>query len=618
MGDNSFIKELSRRNVLRVALAYAVVAWVVAQVSELALDSFGAPDWTIKTILFLLALGFPVALIFAWVFEMTPAGIKLDKNAGKSESTRRSTGRKLDITVAALLAIVLMYFGVGHLAGDPSSDTLSTASDGDAYEVVATERQSIAVLPFVNMSGNEENEYFSDGLTEEILNLLASIQEMRVIGRTSSFAFKGKNEDLRTIGSQLGVNTVLQGSVRRSGDRLRITAQLIDTSDGSTIWSDNYDRTMTDIFEVQESVAAAIIDALNVHAGSAPLRGRPTQNTDAYMQFLKARIAVNLFEFRRAEEILLKVVEVDPQFAEAHELLAYVYWYLGGTSVDSVSGQQAVGTAARVARMIDPDLLLAVALDKSANTRPYSFNVEIEALERVIDKQADNSWALGILIFRLIETGYLEEAVGVAQRFVQIDPLSAAAHNRLFEALYAAGRTSEALAALRVADSLGSDAASWSLGHVYLAQQRDDEAILHFEEYLTRNGYPDVSWLSGLVTGARNAEDGLAYLDRRIPEIVSTLPENYAFELQGTLSLWYLFFGHVDAQFDQIKAIGLSDEYWSDADVPIWQGTIFRNLGFTANPAYPEVAAAVGITRTWDERGAPDFCEKKSDQWICK
>ena len=191
-------------------------------------------------------------------------------------------------------------------------------------------QKSIAVLPFVNMSSDPEQEYFSDGLSEEILNLLAKIPDLKVIGRTSSFAFKGQNQDLRGIGQALGVNTVLEGSVRKSGDRVRITAQLIDVQDGAHIWSESYDRTLNDIFAVQDNVAASIIDALQIHVGVAPTRGRPTESAEAYALFLKARASLNAFEMQDATKFAQMATELDPKFAEAYELLANCYWYLGG------------------------------------------------------------------------------------------------------------------------------------------------------------------------------------------------------------------------------------------------------------------------------------------------
>jgi TolB-like protein len=207
-------------------------------------------------------------MFFAWAFELTPEGLKKEKHVDRSESVTQVTGRKLDFIIIGVLAAALIFYATKDYMQVPETAPASEATQ----EIVATDTQkSIAVLPFVNMSSDPEQEYFSDGLSEEILNLLAKVPDLKVIARTSSFAFKGKNEDLRNIGRALDVKTVLEGSVRKSGDRVRITAQLIDVSNGAHLWSETYDRTLTDIFAVQDSVASEILDALQIHVGT-PMR----------------------------------------------------------------------------------------------------------------------------------------------------------------------------------------------------------------------------------------------------------------------------------------------------------------------------------------------------------
>jgi adenylate cyclase len=208
------------------------------------------------------------------------------------------------------------------------------------------------------MSDDPGNDYFSEGMSEEILHLLATISDLKVIGRTSSFSFKGKNLDLRSIGTALGVKTIPEGSVRKSGERIRITTQLVNASDGAEIWSETYDRTITDIFAVQDDVAAAIIDALHIHINRAPARGHPTSSPEAYALFLKARAAVNVFEWQDAEELLLTAVALDPKFAEAYELLAFTYSYVGG----DIESQRRIGEAAAKAIDLDPGLVRPLSL----------------------------------------------------------------------------------------------------------------------------------------------------------------------------------------------------------------------------------------------------------------
>jgi TolB-like protein len=259
--------ELRRRNVFRVAAAYLVISWLLMQVADTLAPALHLPESVNSAVLFFLILGFPLALFFAWAFELTPEGLKREKDVEREHSITRLTGRKLDRFIIICLAAALGYFAYDRFVS-PAPGRGET-SESSPHDIVASKapRQSIAVLPFVNMSGDPDNEYFSDGLSEEILNLLARIPDLKVIGRTSSFAFKGKNEDLRAIGEALDVVTVLEGSVRKSGDRVRITAQLIDVADGSHIWSDTYDRTMVDIFAIQDDVAGAIKEALFSKSG---------------------------------------------------------------------------------------------------------------------------------------------------------------------------------------------------------------------------------------------------------------------------------------------------------------------------------------------------------------
>jgi len=315
----SFIDELKRRNVIKVALAYIIVAWLIAQVTELAFDSFGTPDWAIKSVLFLLVIGFPLALLFAWAFELTPDGLKREKDVNPSESIAPQTGKKLDYSIIAVLVLALGYFAADKFLLDPTRDF---------EKLQTTASKSIAVLPFVNMSSDPEQEYFSDGIAEELLNLLSKIPGLRVSARTSSFQFKGENLDVQKIGRQLNSSLVLEGSVRKSGTNVRITAQLIDAGSGFHLWSETYDREIEDVFAVQDEISAAIVDAMQEHLGlqvaSVP-RVRAAENPAAHEAYLRGLYLVAqdtrdgyqgaILEFERA-------LSHDPDYAIAHAGLA--------------------------------------------------------------------------------------------------------------------------------------------------------------------------------------------------------------------------------------------------------------------------------------------------------
>ena len=262
----TLFNELKRRNVFRVGIAYVIAAWLIAQVLQLVFESFGTPDWVMKTVLVLLATGLPLVLFLAWAFEMTPEGIKRESEVDRSQSITSQTGRKLNSAITGVLVVALAYFIFDKFVLDASRDaalveaTKQEVSEQptEVPEVSADMDKSIAVLPFVNISGDQENEYFSDGLTEELLNSLARIKELKVTGRTSSFAFKGKSTDLREIGQTLGVAHILEGSVRKAQNRVRITAQLIKADDGYHMWSDTFDRELDDIFAIQEEIATRV------------------------------------------------------------------------------------------------------------------------------------------------------------------------------------------------------------------------------------------------------------------------------------------------------------------------------------------------------------------------
>ena len=346
----SFFTELQRRNVVRVGLAYTVIAWVIAQVAELAFDSFGAPDWTIKSLIVLLLLGLPLALIFAWVYEMTPEGIKKEKDVDRSQSITPQTGRRIDRVIIAMLVVALAFFAFDKYAREPAAtETASNLEPEAVTEPVqqaastiraAAPEKSVAVLPFVAMSNGPDDEYFADGLTEEILNSLAQLPELLVTARTSAFAFKGGDlPPVPEIAEKLGVRHVVEGSVRRSGDRLRVTAQLIRASDGFHLWSNNYDSTSADTIHVQENIAEKIAVALDValdEEKSAAMRNAGLRDAEAFTLYQKG---VHLFEqahgeieiiggLRAANEYFDQVIERVPEFGAVYQYRADLYTHM--------------------------------------------------------------------------------------------------------------------------------------------------------------------------------------------------------------------------------------------------------------------------------------------------
>jgi TolB-like protein len=246
----SFFQELKRRNVFRVAVAYIIVAWLLLQVGDTLGPALRLPEWFQSGVAYVLILGFPIAIIFAWAFELTPDGVKREKHVDRTESITHETGQKLNYTIIGLLIAALAYFAL---------DKFVFEHDHEVIETHAGE-PSIAVLPFANMSDDASNEFFADGITEELLNLLAKIPELEVTSRTSAFQFKGKETDIPTVARLLGVDHVLEGSVRKSGMKVRITAQLIDADTDKHVWSETYDRELDDIFAIQDEIARKVVD----------------------------------------------------------------------------------------------------------------------------------------------------------------------------------------------------------------------------------------------------------------------------------------------------------------------------------------------------------------------
>ena len=429
---------------LRVGIAYIVVSWLIAQVAELALDSFDAPDWVIKTILLVLVLGFPLALFFAWAYELTPDGLKKEKEVDRSQSITSKTGRKLDFMIIAVLTVGLLFVVIdNYLLDDPAP----------VQDTGAVVLRSIAVLPFVNMSNDPDQDYFSDGISEELLNLLAKIPAFRVAGRTSSFAFKGRSEDLRLIGDSLGVESILEGSVRKSGDRVRITAQLVKTDDGFHLWSETYDRTLDDIFAVQDDIASSVVRELKVTLlGEAPqVAGyqRGIDNGDAYNAYLQGLFFLNQSgpdNLAKAAKYMEQAVELAPDSALAWAGLSRAKAdYAGQTSDDPTIELSQAREAANRALMLDdslPEAYLAIA--NYEQSFDWNWDSAEKNLKRALELRPGDIAARAEQSNLLITRGKLVEARQSLQQIVREDPLNYRVQRSLMSVLFYMKEYSEA------------------------------------------------------------------------------------------------------------------------------------------------------------------------------
>jgi TolB-like protein len=423
-------EELKRRNVFKVGTAYVVLAWLLAQITDVFLEPFGAPDWVIKTILLVLVAGFPLALLFAWAFEMTPEGIKKERDVDRSQSITHETGQKLNLAIIFILILALGYFAFDKFMLAPERDAELVRATENAQLVPAQAGptgKSIAVLPFVNMSDDASNEYFSDGISEEILNSLARVKELKVAGRTSSFAFKGQNQDLRKIGDALGVNHILEGSVRKAGAKVRITAQLIQVDDGFHIWSDTYDRELTDVFAIQDEIATAILEQLKAQLldGEKVIVSSTRTDSEAYDLYLLAK--QRMYErtgptIQAAADLLDRAIAMDPEYAPAY----------AQRGITALLLSEGVGTYGDIPRE-QADAQGKLYLDKALQ----------------LDPLLAEGWAgLGLYYYHLPGAAGVEKATESLEKALSINPNLIDARNWLHNSLVSVGKPSEAMAVI--------------------------------------------------------------------------------------------------------------------------------------------------------------------------
>ena len=475
----SFFNELKRRNVFRMGIAYVVVAWVLLQAIDFGLDIISAPNWVMQVFFLACVVGLPIVLIFAWVFEMTPEGIKRETEIDRSQSVTQSTGSKLDRTIITFLAFaVVLLLAERFVTSEHEKVAASNPIDTAQSSTVVTNEQlnptvidvnpgsnlrSVAVLPFVNMSSDPEQEYFSDGLSEELLNRLAQNDQLRVAARTSSFQFKDKNLDIGEIGKQLKVDNILEGSVRKSANRLRITAQLVQVDSGYHLWSDTYEREIDDIFAIQDDIASAITQALEAELGTASTSSntQPTDNLEAYQLFLQARYLLakrGEANMLKAGELFEQAVSLDPTFSKAWSGMAYTYSLITGYST-AISTQMAwdkVKSAADQAIRFDPNNAEAYAALARANIDD-DYKTKLRLFEKAYELAPNNADVVNIYADFMVELGDFGAAERLEQKAIDLDPLAAVHYSDMAFVLNPQHRHEEALVYGRTSASLEPD-----------------------------------------------------------------------------------------------------------------------------------------------------------------
>ena len=559
-----FWSELKRRNVFRVGIAYCAAGWVVIQIAAVLFPLFGAPAWILKVVTTLVILGLPLALVFAWAFELTPQGLKRTEDVPPGESTTRRTGRYLDFLIIGVLGVAVGLFAldkfvwdteptaVQSAARDASVDPPQRAADGT--------RSSIAVLPFVNMSNDPEQEYFSDGIAEELMNALARFKALKVAARTSAFSFKGKDVALRDVGLALNVGTVLEGSVRKSGDQLRITAQLSDVATGYQLWSETYDRELTDIFTIQDDITSRIVSALQVHLDGDETRPAPAQlDAEVYQIVLRGRFHWNQRSpegLAKAAELLQEATRRAPQYAPAYAGLADVY--LSQYDYGLLSWEEStVRARAAATKALELDDASAAANTSLAHIllHEWQWQAAEQRFQRAIELDPGYTLALHWYALCLTALGRPDEAVKAMQRAQQLDPLSVRINADLGMALVAAGKYEDAVAqegrALELKPGAGGplwirgmaleqlgrfdaaevdmkaalesmsgyEAVKGSLGHLYAVSGRQAEARSLLTELTKQAGDTEVAFFAALIcAGLKDTDAALTWLERAVEE----------------------------------------------------------------------------------------------------
>jgi TolB-like protein/Tfp pilus assembly protein PilF len=614
--------ELKRRNVIRVALFYTVAAWLLVQVAETLLPLFDVPDGVLRGLVILLALGFMPAMVSAWVYELTPEGLKRESDPALSDGMREQGARRLNIAVIALLLLAIGLFGYERLRGVPgpparvaevSDAPAPMAQTGEPAAPGRTEAaQSIAVLAFADLSPGRDQEYFADGIAEEILNTLARVPGLRVAGRTSAFHFKGRNEDLRSIGATLGVAHVLEGSVRKQGERLRITAQLIRSEDGLHLWSETYNGTDADVFALQERIARSIVDELQLvlDAGQkARLVDAGTSDPHAYALFLHARGVFNRrdsAEFPNAIRLLEEAVGLDPNFAPAWSKLGALHVlspeYLGA---DLGESNDAAESYARRALALRPRFAEPLAIIAYASMQREHRYVEARAaLEQALAIEPDDPTSNLWHAVHLSVTGYQRARIERLEHLLAIDPLLPNALNHYGAALEWAGDLDRARQTLERARELGAANTDHFLAFVSLRQGRMAEARIELERSVDFFGAFLPAGTNGIIAhGILGDGDARA----RALEHVRTLVAAPATADAGILAWALILLGDHDAALAMVAERPMNSTAWHAA---LWSP---RGQAARTSPAFPEFARRVGFAELWDKHGPPDLCRKDAN-----
>jgi len=553
----NFFSELKRRNVYKVAVAYAVVAWLLIQAASILFPTFEAPSWAMKVLVGLLVLCFPVALVLSWAFEITPEGIKLESEIDPKKSIARKTGRKivgLTIAVAIVAAGLLVFQMVGRdrWARRSSEEDPEAGRPLAAAKSLPIPQKSIAVLPFDNLSRDPDNAYFCEGVQDEILTRLAKVADLKVISRTSTQHFKSAPEDLPQIAKQLGVAHILEGSVQKANDQVRVNVQLVNGLTDAHLWADTYDRKLNDIFVVESEIAKTIADTLQAKlTGSEQqaIAARPTVNPEAHQLYLKGRFFWNKRtgnDLKKSIDYFQQAIAADPTYALAYAGLADAYAFLPGYTAGSPQDSYPKSiAAAKKALELDDTLAeahtaLAIAtwlydFDFSQANREFQRAIELNPNYAIAHQQYGN-----ILLSAL---GRFDEAIAEAKRAVELDPLSLVINSDLGVDYFFARRYDEAITQLR--KTLEMDP-GYYYGYVNLGQALDlkgarDAAIAEYQKARALNDDP---YILGLLARSYGLSGNKTEAEKILNQLKELSQQRYV--AAYTFALTYLGLGNIE------------------------------------------------------------------------
>ena len=577
----SFFSELKRRNVYKVAIAYAVVGWLLVQVATQVFPFLEIPNWAIRLIILLVAIGFPIALVIAWAFELTPEGLKRTEDVELPPGSGSKNRTWIYVAlIGAALSVGLFFIGRYTAGGHPTPRQSAAA---------IPPQKSIAVLPLLNESGDPGDEYFSDGLSEELIAALGQIRNLKVIGRSSSFRFKDRKEEPKTIGEKLGVSTLLEGTVRKQGNKVRIVAELINAADGTELWSRIFDRELKDIFAVQEEIARAVAESLKVTllgSQERPAQRSASSNVEAHNAYLQGHFHFqrrNLEDYRKAVGYFDQAIRLDPDYALAYTERSEAWSFIGDLTGQHEPAWSNARSDAEKAVAIAPSLAEArAALGWVRFFIDWKFVEGITELKRAKELSPANPTANDLLARAILYLGRLDEAERQARHAVELDPLSAIAQGNLARVLFYAGKLDKADAAAGKGAELQPASASSHRWQTLIAAQRGDGETALREAQLE----PDEGYRRFELALAQYVRGDRAAADAALADLIAHGRDNLAYQIAEV----YAVRGEKDKAFEWLQ---ISFDNHDTGTLNLLVDPLLR--GLRDDPRYKTFLAKLGL-----------------------